>query len=157
MSKIKSKDFANFLLFNSKKDLSNLELQILMNLISIDYENKFYRKLLEDELTNFKSYSFKISEDVYWEFRNYGADSINKPDKEIKLNLSKRKIKFILNKLKYYNENGYFNNVSLIQKHYQEERKLEKLAETHAKTFMGAVWLCIPIFTLLALLKYIFG
>ncbi|AFR52369.1 hypothetical protein D302_gp057 [Campylobacter phage CP30A] len=157
MSKIKSKDFANFLLFSSKKDLSNLELQVLMNLISIDYENKFYRKLLEDELTNFKSYPFKISEDVYWEFRNYGADSINKPDKEIKLNLSKRKVEFILNKLKYYNENGYFNNVSLIQKHYQEERKLEKLAETHAKTFMGAVWLCIPIFTLLALLKYIFG
>ncbi|AET34302.1 hypothetical protein [Campylobacter phage CP81] len=156
MSKIKPKDFANFLLFNSKKDLSNLELQLLINLISIDYENKFYRKLLEDELTNFKSYSFKISEDVYWEFRNYGADSINKPDKEIKLNLSKRKIKFILNKLNYYNENGYFNNVSLIQKHYQEERKLEKLAETHAKTFMSAVWLCIPIFTLLALLKYIF-
>ncbi|QPX62936.1 hypothetical protein F207_136 [Campylobacter phage F207] len=157
MSKIKSKDFANFLLFNSKKDLSNLELQVLMNLISIDYEDKFYRKLLEDELTNFKSYPFKISEDVYWDFRNYGADSINKPDKEIKLNLSKRKIKFILNKLKYYNENGYFNNVSLIQKHYQEERKLEKLAETHAKTFMSAVWLCIPIFALLALLKYIFG
>ncbi|QPX65418.1 hypothetical protein F372_136 [Campylobacter phage F372] len=157
MSKIKSKDFANFLLFNSKKDLSNLELQLLINLISIDYENKFYRKLLEDELTNFKSYSFKISEDVYWEFRNYGADSINKPDKEIKLNLSERKIKFILNKLEYYNENGYFNNVSLIQKHYQEERKLEKLAETHAKTFMSTVWLCIPIFTLLALLKYIFG
>ncbi|QPX63283.1 hypothetical protein F348_147 [Campylobacter phage F348] len=157
MSKIKQKDFANFLLFNSKKDLSNLELQLLINLISIDYENKFYRKLLEDELTNFKSYPFKISEDVYWEFRNYGADSINKPDKEIKLNLSKGKVRFIINRLEYYNENGYFNNVSIIQKHYQEERKLEKLAETHAKTSMSTVWLCISIFTLLALLKYIFG
>ena len=79
MSIIKSSELAEFLIFNSDKGLSNLELQVLMNLIVIDYENTFKEPLLEDKLINFKSYSFKVSEKVYWKQRNCGADSVTKP------------------------------------------------------------------------------
>lgn len=157
MARVTSKDLANFILYNSEKGISNLELQVLLNLITIDYEDKFVGKLLCDELTNFGRYVFKISDEVYWNFRNYGANSIDRPNKAVELKLSKKKIDFIIERIKYYTENGYFNNMKIIQEHNNKENDKKKLAKTHVETFIKTVWLCIPIFTLIALLKYIFG
>lgn len=108
-------------------------------------------------MVNYKSYGFKISEDVYWKYRNYGANSIDRPEKNVELAIVKSKIKFIKDRLEFYNKNGYWDNFKVINKYYAKEREMEKLATKHATTFIQTVWLSIPIFILIALVKYIFS
>ena len=120
MSIIKSSELAEFLIFNSDKGLSNLELQVLMNLIVIDYENTFKEPLLEDKLINFKSYSFKVSEKVYWKYRNFGADSVTKP-KEAYLDLPKERLKFLIERLNFYNKKSYWECVSIVREYFENK------------------------------------
>ncbi len=79
-------DLANYILKNSSKRLSNLELQKYLYLIEIEYIKKFDKHLIDDD---FIAWVYgPVSEDVYWKFRDYGANSITIPDDEIYNNLN---------------------------------------------------------------------
>lgn len=111
---VKSYDLADFLIFNSTIGLSNLELQALLNLIEFDFKNTFNESLFEDNLINFKSYIFKISEHVYWKYRNFGANTLPTPER-VSLNLPKKYQQFIIERLEFYNQKSFWEWVSIIK------------------------------------------
>lgn len=71
---------ANYIIKNSKKDLSNLELQKILYFTELAYIKKFDRHLIEDD---FEAWQYgPIIKSVYYKYRNYGANSIEKPENE---------------------------------------------------------------------------
>lgn len=73
-------DLAKYILKRSNKELSNLELQKTLYFTELDYIKKFNEHLIEDE---FEAWRYgPVSREVYCEYRNYGANSIDKPEQE---------------------------------------------------------------------------
>lgn len=116
---MKSLELAKYILGKSTKDLSNLELQKTLYFTEIEYIKKFDKHLIDDD---FEAWQYgPVAKDVYWEYRNYGANSINKPqDKEIraisnKLNNEEQEI---INKtIEDCNKQTYWN---LVEKSHKE-------------------------------------
>lgn len=80
---MKALELAKYILNKSEKKLSNLELQKTLYFTEIEYIKKFDKHLIDD---NFEAWLYgPVAKDVYWEYRNYGANSIDKPqDEEIR-------------------------------------------------------------------------
>ncbi|HDZ5007866.1 TPA: DUF4065 domain-containing protein [Campylobacter jejuni] len=73
-------DLAKYILKKSNKELSNLELQKTLYFTELDYIKKFNEHLIKDE---FEAWKYgPVSREVYCEYRNYGANSIDKPEQE---------------------------------------------------------------------------
>ncbi|EFC31810.1 hypothetical protein C414_000470009 [Campylobacter jejuni subsp. jejuni 414] len=73
-------DLAKYILKKSNKELSNLELQKTLYFTELDYIKKFNKHLIKDE---FEAWKYgPVSREVYCEYRNYGANSIDKPEQE---------------------------------------------------------------------------
>ena len=73
-------ELAKYILKESSKDLSNLELQKTLYFTELDYIKEFGKSLISND---FEAWQYgPVVRDVYCEYRNYGANSIDKPEKE---------------------------------------------------------------------------
>lgn len=85
---------AEYILKKSSKDLSNLELQKILYAVEIEYIKNFDKHLIED---NFEAWQYgAVAREVYKEYRNYGANSIDRPEKEsLSKSLDEKELKVI--------------------------------------------------------------
>lgn len=105
----KALEVAKFILQESEKGLSNLELQKTLYFVELDYQRKYKESLISDD---FEAWKYgPVSREVYNEYRNYGASSIDKPEQEIVLNLDEDKISLIKNTIEACNKQSYWNLV----------------------------------------------
>ena len=75
---IRAVDLADYVLAISSKELSNLELQQILYQIELAYIRKFNKHLIADE---FEAWNYgPVLREVYYKYRNYGANSIEKPN-----------------------------------------------------------------------------
>ena len=104
---MKALEVARYILKNSSKDLSNLELQKTLYFSEINYIKKYKKHLIDDD---FEAWQFgPVLREVYYEYRHYGANSIDKPKEEIELDDD---IKMILNKtIEECNQKSYWKLV----------------------------------------------
>lgn len=132
-------DLANYILKNAGKRLSNLELQRYLYIVEIEYIKKFNKHLIDDD---FVAWVYgPIAEDVYWKYRDYGANSIKIPKYEEvekvlnqlnddKQNNIKASIKYCDNKTYYElveitnNESGAWYKTFEDKKRYAIDKKL---------------------------------
>ncbi|EAH9416255.1 Panacea domain-containing protein [Campylobacter lari] len=99
-------DLAKYILYKSDKDLSNLELQKTLYFTELDYIKKFDKHLINDD---FEAWKYgPVARDVYCEYRNYGANSIDKPNDEIQLNLDNDELEIINDSIKKCNKQSYW-------------------------------------------------
>ncbi|EGK8008461.1 DUF4065 domain-containing protein [Campylobacter lari] len=99
-------DLAKYILYKSDKDLSNLELQKTLYFTELDYIKKFDKHLINDD---FEAWKYgPVARDVYCEYRNYGANSIDKPNEEIQLNLDNDELDTINDSIKKCNKQSYW-------------------------------------------------
>lgn len=74
-------DVAKYILQNSTKGLSNLELQKTLYFSEINYIKKYKKHLINDD---FEAWQFgPVVRKVYYEYRFYRANSIDKPQEPI--------------------------------------------------------------------------
>lgn len=91
----KAIDVAKYILRNSSKCLSNLELQKTLYFAELDFQKECGKRLIEDD---FEAWQYgPVSREVYYEYRGYGASSITRPEDEINLGLDNKE-KEVLNK-----------------------------------------------------------
>lgn len=84
----KALDVAKFILQESEKGLSNLELQKTLYFAELDYRRKYNEALVSDD---FEAWKYgPVSREVYKEYCAYGADSIAKPQ-NAELNLAEER------------------------------------------------------------------
>ncbi len=109
-------ELAKYILKTSDKELSNLELQKTLYFTELDYIEKFDKHLIEDE---FEAWRYgPVAREVYWEYRNYGANSIEKPQENIILEgLSQDELEVINNTIKECNRQTYWK---LVEKSHKE-------------------------------------
>ncbi|EPB2574095.1 Panacea domain-containing protein [Campylobacter jejuni] len=115
-------DLAKYILKRSNKELSNLELQKTLYFTELDYIKKFNEHLIEDE---FEAWRYgPVSREVYCEYRNYGANSIDKPEQEnLSSILDKDELDVIDNAIKECNKETYWN---LVEKSHKKGGAWEK-------------------------------
>ena len=103
-------ELAKYILKNSKENLSNLELQKTLYFTELDYIKKFDKHLIKDD---FEAWKYgPVSRGVYYEYRNYGANSIDKPESEdLSKNLNKEELDSINKSIEKCNDKGYWKLV----------------------------------------------
>lgn len=84
-------DLAEYILQRATREngLSNLELHCYLILIILGYKIEFEESLLDNNPINEISEFGKLGlivPNIYWKYRNYGANTINVPDRIIKVN-----------------------------------------------------------------------
>ncbi len=121
-------DLAKYILKRSNKELSNLELQKTLYFTELDYIKKFNEHLIEDE---FEAWRYgPVSREVYCEYRNYGANSIDKPEQEnLSSILDKDKLDVIDNAIKECNKETYWNLLKKVIKKVVLGKKVLKKAQ----------------------------
>ncbi len=119
---ISALDLAKYILKNSNKDLSNLELQKTLYFTELDYINKFNKHLIEDD---FEAWKYgPVAREVYCEYRNYGANSIDRPEQEdLSSNLNKDELDVINDAITKCNSETYWN---LVEKSHKKGGAWEK-------------------------------
>lgn len=111
----KALDVAKFILQESEKGLSNLELQKTLYFVALDFCRKYEKHLLSDD---FEAWQFgPVVREVYYEYRNYGANSIDKPEQPISLNLKDEESTLIKQTIKACNSHPYWE---LVKKSHRE-------------------------------------
>ena len=103
---------ANYIIKNSKKGLSNLELQKILYFTELAYIKKFDEHLIEDD---FEAWQYgPVVRSVYCEYRNYGANSIEKPENEsLSKRLTKEQLEIIDNTIIECNRKSYWELVEM--------------------------------------------
>ncbi|KPH49792.1 hypothetical protein HPU229336_05320 [Helicobacter pullorum] len=103
-------ELSNYIIKNSKKGLSNLELQKTLYFTELAYIKKFDRHLIADD---FEAWQYgPVVRSVYCEYRNYGANSIEKPENEnLSSQLSKEELEIIDNTITECNSKSYWELV----------------------------------------------
>lgn len=140
---MKASELAKYILKKSEKGLSNLELQKILYFTEIDYFKKFKKHLIEDD---FQAWKFgPVADEVYWEYRHYGANPINQPDdiSEISKKLNDEEKEIIDKSIQDCNKKTYWVLVEeshkdggAWKKTYEENKKKiidKKLIEEEAK------------------------
>lgn len=135
-------ELAKYILKESSKDLSNLELQKTLYFTELDYIKEFDKHLISDD---FEAWQYgPVAREVYVEYRNYGANSIDKPEKEIiSKELTEKELKIINQSIEKCNKESYWNLVEKSHKtggawdrSFKEDKKEtidKKLIEDEAK------------------------
>ena len=100
-------NIAKYILKHSSKGLSNLELQKILYFAELNYIREYEDFLIEDD---FEAWQYgPVLRKVYNEYKNYGADSIDRPQEQITLD---EKIKKVLDKtMKEYADKSYWDLV----------------------------------------------
>ncbi|STQ86871.1 DUF4065 domain-containing protein [Helicobacter muridarum] len=113
---IRALELAKYILKKSDKDLSNLELQKTLYFTELDYIKEFDKHLICDD---FEAWKYgPVVREVYYEYRNYGANSIDKPEKEIiSEKLTKKELDIINQSIDKCNQESYWN---LVEKSHRE-------------------------------------
>ncbi|EAK9869580.1 DUF4065 domain-containing protein [Campylobacter lari] len=121
-------DLAKYILYKSDKDLSNLELQKTLYFTELDYIKKFDKHLISDD---FEAWKYgPVARDVYCEYRNYGANSIDKPNDEIQLNLDNEELEIIDNSIQKCNKQSYW---ILVEKSHRKDGAWEQSFKENKK------------------------
>lgn len=109
-------ELAKYILKKSSKDLSNLELQKTLYFAELDYIKEFDKHLISDD---FEAWQYgPVAREVYVEYRNYSANSIDKPEKEtISKELNEKELKIINQSIEKCNKESYWN---LVKKSHRE-------------------------------------
>lgn len=122
-------ELSKYILKESSKDLSNLELQKTLYFTELDYIKEFGEHLISDD---FEAWQYgPVVREVYCEYRNYGANSIDRPEKETLSKKLKEKELGIINKsIEKCNKESYWNLVeksckkgSAWEKSFKEDKK----------------------------------
>lgn len=127
---MKASELAKYILNESKKDLSNLELQKTLYFTELDYFKKFKKHLIEDD---FQAWKFgPVADEVYWKYRNYGANSINRPDdiSEISKKLNDEEKKIINKSIQDCNKKTYW---ALVEESHKDGGAWKKTYEENEK------------------------
>ena len=108
-------ELSNYILKNSDKELSNLELQKILYFIEVAYIKKFDKHLIIDD---FEAWQYgPIIRSVYYEYRNYGANSIDKPeDESLSRQLTKEELEVIDSTIIECNSKSYWELVEKSKK-----------------------------------------
>lgn len=105
-------DVAKYILQESNKRLSNLELQKTLYFATLDFYRK-HKKLLVDE---FEAWQYgPVSRKVYYEYRHYGASSIERPI-GVDLELSEEEKKTLKASIENCNKKTYWDLVQASHK-----------------------------------------
>lgn len=76
---MKALELADYIINTSPKDLSNLELQKTMYFVELDYYKRTGKSLIDED---FEAWDYgPVVPEVYREFRDYGAESIDRTNK----------------------------------------------------------------------------
>lgn len=76
---MKALELADYIINTSPKDLSNLELQKTMYFVELDYCKQTGKSLIDED---FEAWDYgPVVPEVYREFRDYGAESIDRTNK----------------------------------------------------------------------------
>ena len=76
---MKALELADYIINTSPKDLSNLELQKTMYFVELDYCKQTGKSLIDED---FEAWDYgPVVPEVYREFRDYGAESIDRTSK----------------------------------------------------------------------------
>ncbi|RAX57409.1 hypothetical protein CCZ01_06110 [Helicobacter monodelphidis] len=106
---ISALELAKYILNKSDKELSNLELQKTLYFTELDYIENFNEHLIADD---FEAWQYgPVVREVYGEYRNYGANSIDKPEKETLLGLDEKKLEVINQSIEKCNKKSYWKLV----------------------------------------------
>ncbi len=104
---------AKYILQKSKKRLSNLELQKYLYITEVNFIKEFDITLIKD---NFEAWQLgPVIIEVYLEYRNYGANSIDIPTSKIDLELEEKYINNINSSIEYCDKFIYWDLVAMIQ------------------------------------------
>ena len=103
-------ELSSYILKNSVKGLSNLELQKIQYFTELAYIKKFNKHLIIDD---FEAWQYgPIIRSVYYEYRNYGANSIDKPeDESLSRQLTKEELEVIDSTIIECNSKSYWELV----------------------------------------------
>ena len=103
-------ELSSYILKNSVKGLSNLELQKILYFTELAYIKKFNKHLIIDD---FAAWQYgPIIRSVYYEYRNYGANSIDKPeDESLSRQLTKEELEVIDSTIIECNSKSYWELV----------------------------------------------
>lgn len=114
-SMVNALELSNYILKNSVKGLSNLELQKILYFTELAYIKKFNKHLIIDD---FEAWEFgPIVRSVYYEYRHYGALSIDKPENEnLSSQLTKEELEIIDDTITECNSNSYWELVERSKK-----------------------------------------
>lgn len=108
---------ASYIIKNSKKGLSNLELQKTLYFTELAYIKKFDEHLIADD---FEAWQYgPVVRSVYCEYRNYGANSIEKPENEsLSSQLTKEQLEIIDSTIIECNSKSYWE---LVERSHRED------------------------------------
>ncbi|GAA6797481.1 DUF4065 domain-containing protein [Helicobacter pylori] len=110
-------ELAKYILKHSNKELSNLELQKTLYFTELDYIKKFDKHLVSDDFEAWKYGS--VAREVYYEYRNYGANSIDKPKEEtLSQDLREDELETINRSIEKCNEKSYWD---LVKESHKED------------------------------------
>ena len=114
VDKIRPLDMAGYVLSRSKKGLSNLELQKILYFIQLEFLHKFNKVIIDDV---FEAWQFgPIIKCVYLEFRDYGANSIDRPKNPIHIHIPDIEKKALDEIIQLASTKHYWDLVGIISK-----------------------------------------
>lgn len=126
----KALEVAKFILQESEKGLSNLELQKTLYFVELDYQRKYKESLISDD---FEAWKYgPVSREVYKEYCAYGADSIAKPQ-SVELDLSEEKKQTIRERISKISDVPYWK---LVEKSHREGGAWAKTYDENTKKVM---------------------
>ncbi len=110
-------ELAKYIFKHSNKELSNLELQKTLYFTELDYIKKFDKHLVFDD---FEAWKYgPVAREVYYEYRNYGANPIDKPKEEtLSQNLRKDELETINCSIEKCNKKSYWD---LVKESHKED------------------------------------
>lgn len=125
---MKALDLAKYILKTSSVERSNLELQKTLYFVNLAYIKQTGEFLIDED---FEAWRFgPVVRSVYLEYRHYGANSIYRPEEDIKLGFENDTIKVINDKIEYCAKKSYWDLVNESHKEtgawylsYEEDKK----------------------------------
>lgn len=125
---MKALDLAKYILKNSGKDYSNLELQKILYFVNLAYVRDTGKFLIDED---FEAWKFgAVISDVYLEYKNYGASSIALPPDDIKLNISSGEKEIVDNAIKECGKQSYWQ---LVEKSHKKGGAWDKSYEENKR------------------------
>ena len=109
---MKAQDLAKYIINNSERRVSNLELQKIIYFIVLKHYKQAGEYLLDED---FEAWIFgAVIPNLYLKYKSYGANSIDKTSEKIEIEESIRnEIDFVLSKISNYN---YWDLVGILHK-----------------------------------------
>lgn len=114
-------DLADYILYYSKKRLSNLELQNYIYYLNESHRIKCNEKLIDDP---FELWTLGVvNREIYFKYRHYGASDIDRPKNVIQVDENLKS--FLLDKIEEADTAGYYVVRRDAITHYKEKHNLK--------------------------------